>query len=200
MAARIITAGILLMLFTQCNTQDNNTMPTKDTASVKRDSPAAAPKSVTHEEKTTVCDTGLPKDCFSLINDRFVTGLLNKVLAVKGIDSAFAGVKRTLVFKKNKYAQDQTDTTVGFKADCDTAAYIASKSNSFLLFMSLQSARLRIGVNVGMPKDSLARLLHQNRAIPDIVKVTDAEENNEVYFFFKDNRLTRIAYNNLYVE
>jgi hypothetical protein len=198
MLSRIQLLGSFIVLMTACGSNGVN-----KTGKVELNSDSSK-KDVITSPVSDACDTLVIKGAaFSLQDDRFISSVLENELSCKNIDGIFKDSKRAFKISKNKFAAELYDTVMIYKVNCDTMSYLSTKDNCFPLYMSIQSSRLTLDngtIKVGLEKEKFVERFHLRKATADAIKVTDLEGGNELIFAFKSNKLSRIVYNNLYVE
>jgi hypothetical protein len=199
MILRNVFLGCLFLSVAACNSEAKNGKITfgEDTLRKNTDSTSLA-------SLISICDqTKISDSAYEIRSDTFVSNILKKELTSTYLDRIFKGSRKMIKLVKNNYIPNRFDTIVSYKVDCDSSEYISSKSNSFPLYLSVQSGRLALDsgfIKVGLSKDEFMRKLHLGKSIPNIIKITEIEGNNEFFFVFVNNALRRILYNNLYVE
>lgn len=187
---------ICISLIISCSYQDNKTNHSAANVSSQAKPDAEQPS-------PEVCDTSvIVKADYTFKNDELISTILNESLTARWIDSSFNGVERTYKISNNQYEPSQSDTTCSYKIDCDSVSYLSSKANSFPLYVSVQSGRVKFfnnRIETGMPKNQFAAMfgLHANF---NIIRVTETENANQLFFVFANNKLTRVVYQNLYAE
>lgn len=196
MTLRTLSFCILISLIAACNSGAGN----KDQAPASNaDSASVQPGAAVH-----TCDTtGIKDSAYAVRNDRVISEALGTTLSCKSLDSVFRDAKKDAKTSPNKYENKKFDTTVIFHIDCDSVIYLASAANCFPLHLNIQSQRLSFDggyIKVGMAKDEFTDRYHLKRDVPDIIKITELEGANELVFFFSNGSLSKIIYNNLYVE
>jgi hypothetical protein len=136
-------------------------------------------------------------------DDTFIGNVLNFALSRKQVDKSFKDVKSVDKLLRNKYSDGAFDTVRTYKVDCDSVAYIASSENAFPLYASLQSNRISFlngEITIGLSKIDFIKKMKLKGDVGDCIKVVETEGANEMVFVFKDQKLARILYKNLYVE
>jgi hypothetical protein len=199
MFLRIVSSSCLLFLFATCESGDSKAIKGLTTDTVVKSSDATR-----LVERAISCDqTNIKDSTYSFKNDEFVSYVLQNELTTKFLDSIYSGVKKQTTLSENNYTPNTFDTTVTYKADCDSVVYISSKANSFPLYLSIQSGRIILDagfLKAGLSKNEFIEKFHLDRNVPDVIKITETEGNNEFIFVFAGNSLIRIVYNNLYAE
>jgi hypothetical protein len=183
-----------------CNTGSTTVDLTKSDSSIlgkdslKPINPAAAISCSSVEIDTAV---------YSTTNNEFVLNVLKSDLTCESLNKVFSGIKKHIVLSTNKYSSATSDTTVTYKVDCDSVAYLASKANCFPLHISAQSGRIKLingSIKIGMSKQQFLNELKLKDVVSNVIKITETEGANELIFVFINQSLFRIVYNNLYVE
>jgi hypothetical protein len=150
------------------------------------------------------CDTtSMGGSIYSIRNDQVIKEALEKILTCRLLDSVFRDVKKESKTSPNKYESESFDTTVLYHIDCDSIIYLSSKTNCFPLHLNIQSQRLSIDsgyVKVGMTKEKFMERFREKKDVPDIIRLSELEGSNELIFFFSKGLLSKIIYNNLYVD
>jgi hypothetical protein len=188
----ILVFGVWLFLCS-CNSEEK---PSTNINEVKHDS-------LNKSDDKTCKEIALAEKKSEVIKDAFIGNTLKFSLSRKQIDLSFKDVKKSNKLVSNKYSAGVFDTVVTYKVDCDSIAYMASAENKFPLYASLQSNRIRFfsgEIGIGLSKSEFINKLKLKSDIEDCIKVTETEGANEIVFVFKDQKLARIVYKNLYVE
>jgi hypothetical protein len=195
MKPKQLSLGVLILCFVSCNTGPGTTrqvLPAKTDPAMERPSSGKA------------CDTTSVRDSlYTIRNDRVISAALETILACRSLDSVFRNARKDRRKSPNRYETKNVDTTVTYQIDCDSVTYLRSKANCFPLRLNIQSQRLSFdngALRVGMTKEKFIDRFQLKHDVPDVLKVSDLEGSNELLFFFSNGVLSKIIYNNLYVE
>jgi hypothetical protein len=165
----------------------------------KADSTTALPRAA-----VTACDTTTITDSvYTIRNDQVIKETLETVLSCTSLDSIYRDVKKETKTSPNKYENKSFDTTVLYRIDCDSIIYLSSGANCFPLHLNIQSQRLSFdkgSIKVGMTKGKFKEKYGGKKDIPDIIRIAELEGSNELILFFSQGLLTKVIYNNLYVD
>lgn len=190
---RLFSLYFTICLFLSCNTSDEDSNSTADKAQKK-----VVAQHIPKCDSTLIAD-----DTFSFEHSEFMFNALERDMTCEQIKAAFSDISTINRLSQNKYSKKDVDTTATFKVDCDLVTFISSKQNCFPLHMNIQSQRITLSdgkVRVGMSQDEFRAIFKLKGASPDVIRITDLENANELIFVFSNHRLMRIVYNNIYYE